>query len=177
MDGSRNRLARVMRMETNTGERRPDRRPGSRRRWLEALGRLVLVLVSAGLMRLAEARLVSFENSYYNTYHMSFVGWLEWIFAVVLAGVTFGVATMFPFSRIAYSWNRLLLALIVALPLADFAVTWMYLLPRHHSVPRFLTSPWLLAPSVQVVFAAMVGFAIASGIRPRSREAPAALSE
>jgi hypothetical protein len=99
--------------------------------------------------------------------------WLAYVGLVVIAGLLFGLAAWFPFTKVRYLWSRLFLAALALLPLAHFLYVFGYQLPRTGTTGGWLGKYWyvLSGQAAQSASAALVGVALASGFRTRPREA------
>jgi hypothetical protein len=83
------------------------------------------------------------------------------------AGLLFGLATWFPFTRVRYAWSRLLLAAVAFAPIAQFWWVFIYQLQRHGEAGGWLyRADWLMDLETQFALATLAAVAIASGFRP-----------
>ncbi len=142
------------------------------RRWLRFGARVALAALAMWGLHLAEKRYVSFQMDYASTFHMDFWLWLAWVGTLAGAGFVFGLALVFPFSRIRYAWSRLLLAALLLVPVAQWWLLWGYLLPRRHQMGGWFvtTADWFGHVGTQAALAVLAGVAIASGFRAKHSE-------
>jgi hypothetical protein len=94
--------------------------------------------------------------------------WLLWVGSLAAAGLVFGLAAWFPFTRVRYLWSRLLLAALAVLPLAHFWLIEFYL-ARHHVVSGWLATNWFWDVASQTALAVLGGVA-ASGFRAKRHQ-------
>jgi hypothetical protein len=139
---------------------------------LRFVARAILALLAMWSLHLAQNRFASFQQNYSSTFHMNLGLWLAWIGVSAGAGFLFGLAVLFPFSRVRYQWGRLLLAAVAFLPVAQFWLIWGYLLPRRHTMSGWFvtTSRWFDGAGTQLALTVLAGVAIASGIRAKNAE-------
>lgn len=137
------------------------------RPWVRFAIRAAFVLLAMWVLHLAQDRYLAFWQDYADTFRFDWWSWLAAIGIAASAGLLFGLAVFFPFSRVRYLWSRLLLAVIPLVLLAPFWLVWGYLLPRHHGVGRWLvtTQGWFGDRGTQFALAVLVGVAIASGLQ------------
>jgi len=131
--------------------------------WLRFLIRTALALFSFLLLAPADDRFRSWMASS-NDQQLDNSLWLAWVGLLVAAGVVFGLATWFPFTKVRYVPSRLLLALLALLPLGQF--WWVFLRPQPEG--PFGQFRWFDNFQLQFVFAVLAGAAIASGFQARA---------
>jgi hypothetical protein len=136
--------------------------------------RAALALLAMWTLRFAQDRNLTFVEDFSAHFGINWSLWLEFLGASAGAGVLFGLAAMFPFSRVRYHWSRLLLAALISVPLFQYWFIQGYLFQiRHdHSVSGWVitSSRWFGSLEMQLVLAVLVGIAVASGFQPRERE-------
>jgi MFS family permease len=136
------------------------------------VARAALALLAIWVLHLAQSRYLVFEQHYSRTFHMDGWLWLAWVSTSASAGLLFGLAATFPFSRFRYFSGRLLLAAIAFLPVAEYWFVWGYLLPRRHTIGGWLvtTTGWFGSFGTLFALAVLGGVAVASGFRAIDRE-------
>jgi len=130
-------------------------------------GHLVSQFTNVGsaflMLRLASDQLRTWELRHAATMQPETSPWIASIGSAVTAGVLFGLATWFSFTRIRFLPSRLLLAAVTLLPVAHF---WWTLIEGHVGTGAVNASYWFDGFDSQFVFAALVGVAIASCFAP-----------
>jgi hypothetical protein len=141
------------------------------RRWVRFVVRAALALVAMWVLHLAQDRYQVFLQDYAKTFSFNGELWLAWVGAAAGAGLLFGLAAFFPFSRVRYQWSRLLLAVLALLPVAEFWFVYGYvLLPQRHSVGRWFTTTTRWFGGQEITLAVLAGVAVASGFRSVDKE-------
>jgi len=135
--------------------------------WFRLLVRTILALLALWALYFAERRYNVFRLDYLSSYRMDIWLWLSWIGLAVATGILFGLAAWLPFTGVRYLWSRLLLAALAFVPIAQFWLVFLYLLPRRHEVSGWLVKDWFLGLGAQFTLAALGGVAIASGFRAK----------
>jgi hypothetical protein len=135
----------------------------SERWWFRFVVRAVLGVLALWLLVVANDRYEVFRIDFNANFRMDAGKWLAWVAAAIGAGFVFGLATWLPFTRVRYSWSRLLLAALALTPLAQF--WWLYI--REHRVEGgwLYRADWFLNLPGQSALAVLAGVAIASGFR------------
>jgi hypothetical protein len=138
--------------------------------WFRLVVRAILVLLALWLVHIASDRYVVFRKNYVSAFgRMDLELWLLWVGSLAAAGLVFGLAAWFPFTRVRYLWSRLLLAALAFLPLAHFWLIEFYL-ARHHVVSGWLTTNWFWDVASQTALAVLGGVAVASGFRAKRHQ-------
>jgi hypothetical protein len=91
------------------------------------------------------------------------VALLSWVAAMVGAGLSFGLATWLPFTKVRFLPSRLLLAAVTLVPLAHF---WWVVLERHMAAGSWVWRMfWFESEGILFVLPALAGVALASAFR------------
>jgi hypothetical protein len=143
--------------------------------WFHLIVRLILALLALWTLVFARDRYLAWGLDRVVHFRSDTWLWLSWLGLNVAAGILFGLATSLPFARVRYAWDRLVLALIPLLPIAQFwwrVVQW----ERPGPVPSgwLWRADWFQSPELLFVLAALAGVAIASGFRAKGPTSAAA---
>jgi hypothetical protein len=128
--------------------------------WFRFVVRAVLAVLAFLMLRLSADQLRTLSLGHSVTLQMDRSLWLESIGSTVAAGLLFGLATWFPFTKVRLLPSRLLLAAAALLPVAHF---WWSFIEGHGTPDGWLgANYWFDNFQSQYVFAALAGVAFAS---------------
>jgi|SRR5436190_2342721 len=133
--------------------------------WFRFLLRAALALLAFLLLYLGDNRYTAWLFSSTNG-RLDNSLWLASVGCTVGAGIMFGLATWFPFTKLRYLPSRLLLAIVVFVPVVHF--WWVFLHPYRPATARFGYFRWFDEPQIQFACVVLAGVAIASGFRGKT---------
>ena len=96
------------------------RRTTAQQWWFGILVRAILAVMSLVALGVANDRYNAFWNDYMADFRWDAGRWLAWLVTTMGAGFLLGLATWLPFTRVRYSWSRLLLAALPLVPIVQF---------------------------------------------------------
>jgi len=138
--------------------------------WLRFIVRTALALLALWALAYAGDRYEAYLRHSASEFRLDAWLWLSWIGPVVAGGLLFGLAIWLPFTKVRFTWSRLLLAAVAFIPIAQYWWVWIYQLQGEVSDWLF-RADWFFAAPAQTSLAVLTGVAIASGVRAKSSEA------